>query len=555
MSKPRHGESFRSRRVSALEPGVNVYGYVFAEHGVGEVARGMVEVVRSAGLDYAVIPYTRTGSRQAVRFDDLGAVEARYDVNLLCINADALPELVDHFGPAILEGRYNIGMWAWEVDDMPASMASSARFLDEIWGCSRFTAAAIARAVMVPVFALAPPLVPRDPTDTAAIRRGDDFVFLVCFDYFSILERKNPLAAVAAFERAFPAGSGARLLVKTINGGVVRSEHARLLAAAARHPDVQVVDGYLSPAEQRALLGNCDAFVSLHRAEGFGFMLAEAMSFGKPVIATAFSGNLDFMTDRNSYLVGYDLVRVPAGCEPYPRTSLWAEPRVDEAAAAMRRVFDHREESARKGELARHDIAVLHSPAARTGFVRERFAAIRRGGKAGRAPGPKVAPRPFVVVGHDPRQVTRGLPVATPGLEADYPRAVASLEALMAGEWDELVPSEILEELRCGSLDGARREADGFAVVWGWAYDPRSKEPAPRIVLFADGQAVPLRIPTGSARLDVAAAFGVQLTTSGWVAVVPTEKLPAAGHCTFEALAVFDDGRGGRLAGAVPLAL
>src|SRR5207342_1632098 len=169
-----------------------------------------------------------------------------------------------------------------------------------------------------------------------------------------------------------------------------------LLAGVARsRPDVLVVDRYFSAQEQRALSSVCDAVISLHRSEGFGLTIAEAMAFGKPAIATAYSGNLEFMTEENSYLVPYELAEIPPGCEPYPAGSRWAEPDVAAAAELMRRVVDEPDEAAEKGRRAAEDIRELHSPERRAALVIERLEAVegkRPFGAAGARAAALIAP-------------------------------------------------------------------------------------------------------------------------------------------------------------------
>src|SRR5205823_1547928 len=135
---------------------------------------------------------------------------------------------------------------------------------------------------------------------------------------------------------AFAPGEGPQLVIKSTNGRSNLGDLERLRMAAAERPDVHVIDGYLTTDEKHSLMHACDAYVSLHRAEGFGLTPAEAMSLGKPVIATRYSGNLDFMNDENSYLVSFELVPIPSDCDPYPEGGLWAEPNVEEAARFMR---------------------------------------------------------------------------------------------------------------------------------------------------------------------------------------------------------------------------
>jgi glycosyltransferase involved in cell wall biosynthesis len=129
-------------------------------------------------------------------------------------------------------------------------------------------------------------------------------------------------------------------------------------------------------------MATCDCYVSLHRSEGLGFTIAEAMSYGKPVIATGYSGNLTFMHEENSYLVPYVLTNVPPECDPYPAGALWAEPDLDRAAGFMRHVYENQDEARRRGQLARHDIVTHHSPDRTGEFITSRFAEIHGGSES-----------------------------------------------------------------------------------------------------------------------------------------------------------------------------
>jgi glycosyltransferase involved in cell wall biosynthesis len=173
----------------------------------------------------------------------------------------------------------------------------------------------------------------------------------------SVTERKNPLGLVRAFSQAFAPDEGPLLVLKTLNSGVDPVGAARLRTAADERSDVLLLDVALPAAKQHALTTLCDAYVSLHRAEGFGLGLAEAMALGKPAIATGYSGNLDFMTPENSYLVPYELVPIPAGIDPYPGGARWADPDLDEAARLLRHVVEYPDEAREKGARAAADIA------------------------------------------------------------------------------------------------------------------------------------------------------------------------------------------------------
>ena len=193
--------------------------------------------------------------------------------------------------------------------------------------------------------------------DRAALGLPDGFVFLLVYDFNSVIARKNPEGLLDAFLRAFPdAAEGARLVLKSINAEPHPDAHDRLRLAAAEHPHVHLLDYYASAEEKNGMIAAADCYASLHRSEGFGITMAEAMLLGKPVVATAYSGNLDFMRPENAYLVDYELTPIGPGHDPYPPEAQWAEPDLDHAARLLREVFEDREEAARRGETARADI-------------------------------------------------------------------------------------------------------------------------------------------------------------------------------------------------------
>ena len=355
--------------------GINIFGYFYAESGIGEHSRQLVETVRQSGIPYVAVPYTRTLTRQQQLFEDPHLGAPRFPINIVSVNADELPHFATDVGEGFLESRYTIGLWAWEIEDFPRSMARSHRYLDEIWANSSFSAEAIQKKVDCPVYPF--PLPVSVPELEAPARQELDlpegFIFLFCFDFDSIFERKNPTAVVRAFLEAFPDDDQVYLQIKSINGSKAPEKLQLLRSATAGDPRISIVDGYWESKRVRALMASCDAYLSLHRAEGFGLTMAEAMAYGKPVVATGYSGNLDFMNDRNSYLVTPRMIEVTEGCEPYPRGALWADPDVSEAARLMRHILSTPAEAREKAALGRADIEQHHSPAARSRFVRTRI--------------------------------------------------------------------------------------------------------------------------------------------------------------------------------------
>jgi glycosyltransferase involved in cell wall biosynthesis len=322
-------------RPPSVSYGANVAGYVEAESGVGELARSLVRALDSAGIDLEVVPYASTKSRQLSdelkgRFGD-----PKHPASIVCVNADQIPYFLEDEG-ARLEGSRIIGYWSWEVERMPEWMGKSAGMLDEIWTLSSHAASAVREWTDEPVYVLPPPVVAPAPPPSSRSDLGlpEGFVFLFSFDFDSVFERKNPLGVVEAFTRAFPRPGEASLVIKSVRGEAHPEKLSFLKEAVSGRPDIVIKDGYLARDSHDALVASCDAFVSLHRGEGFGLHMAEAMALGKPVVATGYSGNLEFMDETNSYLVGFDLVPIPSGCDPYPSNARWAEP--PKRAAARR---------------------------------------------------------------------------------------------------------------------------------------------------------------------------------------------------------------------------
>lgn len=366
----------RAARPAVLRPGVNLVGYFRAESGVGEAVRLVAAALERGGVAYEVFPWTSTQIRQQHEFRaEDGSLD--FDTNIICINADELPRFIETEGHRLPEGAYTIGMWSWEVDAFPAEMALAASHVDEIWAPSEHAAAAIRSAVEVPVFSFPHPvLVPQVPDiPRSDLELPDGFLFLFCFDFWSVFDRKNPLAVIEAFSRAFASGEGPRLVIKTVGGEAHPLDLDRLRLAADARPDVYVLDGYVTREQTLAMIASCDAYVSLHRAEGFGLTMAEAMANAKPVVATAYSGNLEFMNEENSFLVPYELAPVPLGNEPYPTTANWAEPDVEKAASILRAIWERPADAREKGGRARGDILNLHNPEARLPFVLGRLTA------------------------------------------------------------------------------------------------------------------------------------------------------------------------------------
>lgn len=266
-----------------------------------------------------------------------------YPTSIYFVNPDQMLRARSQLEAQRQQGRYLIGFWFWELEHFPLEWQGALDLVDEIWVASSFVQRSISAATRKPVLRM--PL----PIDLCNVHPDREFfglpegkfIFLFTFDYYSYPQRKNAEAVVAAFRTAFPAGRGdVCLLIKSINAERVADAHLRLVGAARGDPRIVFRDGHIGREEMYRLIASADAYVSLHRSEGFGLGMAEAMHLGKPVIATRYSGNLDFMSDEVARLVDCKMVQVPPGAYPHWQGQRWAEPDVEMAAICMRSLAD-----------------------------------------------------------------------------------------------------------------------------------------------------------------------------------------------------------------------
>jgi glycosyltransferase involved in cell wall biosynthesis len=353
------------------EEGVNVVGHVHEATGRGEIARLLIASLAHAGIPHVVIPVGPRPARNRLR-----PPAPVYDTNVLCVNPDLLPTLVESMGRRLLRERRTIGFWWWEVDRLPPALAWAAYLVDEIWVGSEYVRTAVAPSVPRPVHVFPVPLVrPR----TEVVARSDyglpdgRFAFVFSFNFASVFERKNPLGLIDAFSHAFAEDEGPILVIKAAGGGRHREELRLLRTASEQRRDVFVLEGMMRADRYHGLVAACDAYASLHRAEGFGLPIAEAMELGKPAVATGYSGNLEFMTEANSYLVASSPVPVPDGIGPYSAGGIWAEPDLKDAAVTLRRVLERRDEVRARAAVALSDFASGRRFDHTTSFVRSRL--------------------------------------------------------------------------------------------------------------------------------------------------------------------------------------
>ena len=399
MAEPGSGSHQQPERRAAdgSVRGLNIVGFLEAESGVGEVARRVSSSVAGRGIPVALFSHRQTARRQLHAHALALSDTTPFDTNLVCLNAGHLRPFIEEVGAGFFARRYSIGLWFWETDTLRPAESRIARFFDELWVASDYVKAAIEPVVDVPVHVVPVPMhTPRGPfLGREALGLSPAYTFLFVFDFWSE-PRKNALAVVEAFTTAFEPGEGPVLVLKSVHGDTKPDELARLSDAAGARGDVVIRDGYISPSEVSSYFAGCDCYVSLHRSEGLGLTMAEAMALGKPVIATGYSGNLQFMNEANSYLVPVELVDVPEGWWGHAPGARWADPDVEAAAALMRQVWQQPDAARRVGAKARTELLERFSPERTSAFVSERLD-VAHGSGAVDARGARHDARPAII--------------------------------------------------------------------------------------------------------------------------------------------------------------
>lgn len=366
-----------------------VYGYFSTESGLGQAARREFRALRSAGVPAVARLVTAPDfqNREVFEypFDDSGRGA---DIHLIHVNADQTAVAESWAPPEMFcADSYRIGFWAWELERFPQQWAAAFDRVDEIWTPSRFVANGVAQMTGKPVRVFAHPVPVLGETDERARREArtafalpqDGVIFLSLFDFNSYTERKNPMGVLDAFERARREAPDLRLVLKCHGGPRHDRERLRIFERVRDMEGVYIIDRVLDAPEMDRLFSACDGLISLHRSEGFGLTIAEAMARGKAVVATNYSGCTDFFDAEVGEPVDYALIDVPSGAYPHGEVAQWAEPDTAAAADALVRLSSDEVLRARLGAAARGRVSERLSLDRIGRTMAERLNEIRRG--------------------------------------------------------------------------------------------------------------------------------------------------------------------------------
>tara|TARA_R100001369_G_scaffold92846_1_gene140365 strand:- start:14326 stop:16254 length:1929 start_codon:yes stop_codon:yes gene_type:complete len=389
-SKPNHSDVInvmallpgaRRRPGKKLEKpfGVNLIGYARGELGIGEDVRMLAAAFESASVPFNIINVEPGAnvSQKDTSAEQWVSESFDYAINIFCMTGIEMSRMSMEKGLGWLNGHYNIGLWPWELPVWPTAWQHAWYLVDELWGISRYTANAYS-AAPVPVKPMPLP-VDISTSDVVADRQKwelpkEDYLFVFSFDMNSTLTRKNPIAIVESFIDAFASQPEKRvgLVIKVSHLNKKNPTWKPLEKLLNQDPRLYLISGELRKPDVLSLYKSCDCYVSLHRAEGFGRGLAEAQLLGLDLIATGYSGNMEFCTNNATHTVDYQLVSLKAGEYFYGEGQQWAEPDIQHAARLM-------QECAAKARNHGHDYPVARFAPRYCGEVyRERLQEIAR---------------------------------------------------------------------------------------------------------------------------------------------------------------------------------
>ena len=362
------------------QDGLNVVGWATAPTGIGEACRGTLASLERAGIPY--VTWNLAARQNGHAADRVVPAEQPYDVTLYHVNADMTPHVTGALPRWLTRDRHRIGYWFWELAHFPIGLAPAFHCVDEIWAPSRFCLEAYRALSPVPVRWMPPAVVPPD-VPASGIDRGSlgipdgAFLYFHAFDALSVPERKNPAGLITAFAESLRAdGPGRHLLIKISSADAHPTLMTELKRAADGLP-VTLLARHLTRGDVNRLLAACDCYVSLHRSEGLGLPLIEAMYLGKPVIATGYGGVTDFLSDDTGWVVRHTMTEIDQPLGPYPRGAVWADPDPAHAAELMRLVAASPDEVRARTAAAAMRVDDLYQPERFGARVAEELSRIR----------------------------------------------------------------------------------------------------------------------------------------------------------------------------------
>lgn len=381
----RYATRLKNEKIEAYVParyekGVNLIGNIRLDAGLGQSMRLVAHELEDSETPFLVYEHhiSENFSMKDKTCDYLIEDKLRYGVNLFHINMHEFAIAYKQLGRSVWNYRYNIAFWLWELEEFPEEWINCINVLDEIWTPSEFVSEAIRKKTDKPVVTI--PYRVEAPTDERFDRKyfglpEDEFLFLMMYDSGSMTERKNPWGVLEAFKTAFDSEEQRVGLVVKLNGNNEK-DIAEIRSYLAGYTNVYIMTETLSKIEVNSLISDVNVLVSMHRAEGFGLVMAEAMLNGVPCIATNWSANTEFMNHDVACMLDYELVELEHEVGLYKKGSVWAEPSVEQAVMYMRKLYEQPEFYEHLSMSAREYIAIRLGKERVTEIIKDRLRRI-----------------------------------------------------------------------------------------------------------------------------------------------------------------------------------
>lgn len=348
----------KSRRGYDRPFGVNLIGHIRGDFGLGESCRIVAEVLRTAQIPFSIfnLPLNGPASEENRSWVDYEQDALPYCINLIHLNPNEIANAAWKLDRKSLRNGYNIAYWLWELPEFPDEWAYTFRLYHEIWVPTEFIAQALRNRTKKPIYVM--PYGLHDPqTDPRFDRKyfglpENITLFMLSYDGNSVSERKNPKGTIRAYYSAFsPENADVGLVVKATHAQ--KDDMSFLKSLQNQYPNIFVLTESYTKVEFNSLIACVDVYVSLHRAEGFGLVMAEAMMLGTAVIATDWSANTEFMNQSVACMVPAEIVELEQDIFPYRKGNHWATPDEGAAAQMMRQLYEQPEKRRALAERAK----------------------------------------------------------------------------------------------------------------------------------------------------------------------------------------------------------
>lgn len=366
--------------------GVNFFGSYETDDGIGRAAALNLQCLREAGIEVDEYVLSRPVALQSGNdtiINDELLKKLKYKINIFQFSARWVPHYFSHVTPGTLDGFYNIGYWFCEVPKIPSQWAKQLRFFKEIWTSSTFCQNAIIRMSHIPVINIPLFIEEQNLTDNILNKlnkyEGDKISFLTVFNTYSDAERKNILFSLRAFIDTFSGNSSVEYIVKVSNLEYDVQLKNILLSISLEHENVNIIDGYVPNNVIQDLYDNADVYVSLHRAEGYGLTISDAMAKGIPVITTDYSGNMEFCRHKDTNLVESKIVNIGHERLRYRSDDQWAELDLVSASSIMSTISKDYPSYLNKAQRARERLRQDFSISTISKLMEERLTLISSG--------------------------------------------------------------------------------------------------------------------------------------------------------------------------------